>query len=172
MTFDIRRAKAADLPAIEVVYRAAARQGKGILRREDEITSDYVRGNFEASQIDGLCVVAERNGRIIGELHTWPSRTRQLGHVWTNITVAVDPAVQGLGVGRALFERLIAEARATARIRILEIYCREDNVRAVGLYRSLGFELEGRMKGRVWQEEGPYLDDLLMGLYLYPAADA
>jgi len=172
MSYRIRPSTPADEPAIHAVYAAAARQGGGLLRREDEVTHDYVWHNLENSLQSGLTFVAETDdvtdsGRILGEIHAWPSPTRQLGHCLSNLTVAVDPAAQRRGVGRALFEQLIAAARGNAKFRIIELYCREDNARAIELYQSLGFVFEGRLKGRVWQGDGkPYLDDLLMALYL------
>lgn len=168
MSYRIRASTLADEAGIHAVYRAAARQGGGLLRREDEITDAYIRHNLENSLRIGLSLVAQADdGRILAEIHAWPSETRQLGHCLTNLTVAVDPAAQGHGIGRALFERLIEAAKANSKFRIIELYCREDNQRAIDLYQSLGFVFEGRLKGRVWQGDGkPYLDDLLMALYL------
>jgi ribosomal protein S18 acetylase RimI-like enzyme len=168
MSYRVRNTTFADEAAIRGVYRAAARQGGGLLRREDEISEAYIRHNLEHSLRIGLSFVAVANdGRVLGEIHGWPSETRQLGHCLTNLTVAVDPAAQGQGVGRALFDGLIVAARANPQNRIIELYCREDNRRAIDLYQSLGFVFEGRLKGRVWQGEGkPYLNDLLMALYL------
>ncbi|MFT4073979.1 MAG: N-acetyltransferase [Asticcacaulis sp.] len=172
MSYRIRASTPGDEAGIRQVYQAAARQGGGLLRREDEITDAYIRHNLENSLRIGFSLLAETDdGRILGEIHAWPSETRQLGHCLTNLTVAVDPAAQGRGVGRALFGHLIAAARAYPQFRIIELYCREDNQRAIDLYQSLGFVFEGRLKGRVWQGEGqPYLDDLLMALYLTGAA--
>jgi ribosomal protein S18 acetylase RimI-like enzyme len=173
MSYRIRATTPADAAGIHEVYRAAAQQGGGLLRREDEITDAYIRHNLENSLRIGITLVAEQDGnsRILGEIHVWPSETRQLGHCLTNLTVAVDPAAQGHGVGRTLFEGMITAARANPQFRLIELYCREDNQRAIALYQSLGFVFEGRLKSRVWQGDGkPYLDDLLMALYL--TADA
>ena len=168
MSYKIRASTHADDAGILKVYRAAARQGGGLLRREDEITENYIRHNLENSLRIGISCVAESDdGRILGEVHAWPSETRQLGHCLTNLTVAVDPAAQRRGIGRGLFEHLINTAKANPKFRIIELYCREDNQRALDLYQSLGFVFEGRLRGRVWQDhDKPYLDDLLMALYL------
>ncbi len=172
MSYKIRASTPDDEAGIHAVYRAAAHQGGGLLRREDEITQDYIRHNLENSLRIGISLVAEtEDGRILGEIHAWPSETRQLGHCLTNTTLAVDPAAQRRGVGRGLFEHLIDTAKANPKFRIIELYCREDNQRALDLYQSLGFVFEGRLKGRVWQDHGKlYLDDLLMALHL--TADA
>lgn len=168
MSYKIRTSTSDDEAGIYAVYHAVARQGGGLLRREDEITQAYIRHNLENSQRIGISLIAEADDdRILGEIHAWPSETRQLGHCLTNVTIAVDPAAQGRGIGRGLFEHLVEAAKANPKFRIIELYCREDNRRAIDLYQSLGFVFEGRLKGRVWQGDGkPYLDDLIMALYL------
>ncbi len=50
----------------------------------------------------------------------------------------VKPAARGLGAGRALCERLIADARAMG-FRMMKLDSEPDFDAAVGLYRSLGF---------------------------------
>ena len=166
-TFNTRRATVADNAAILTVYKAAARQGNGILRREDEVTQAYVAHNIANSLATGLSIVAERDGVCVGELHGWARPVRQLAHVLSDVTIAVDPVVQGRGVGRLLFETFIAVVRRDMpHIRVIELYCREDNARAIALYEAMGFVLEGRLKNRVALDNGSYKDDLLMGLQL------
>ncbi|APE25981.1 MULTISPECIES: GNAT family N-acetyltransferase [Streptomyces] len=58
--------------------------------------------------------------------------------------VAVDAAVHGRGVGRALTAALIADARK-AGIEVLTLDARGDNTGALHLYRSLGFTEYGRL---------------------------
>ncbi|MEV5387971.1 N-acetyltransferase [Streptomyces sp. NPDC052721] len=58
--------------------------------------------------------------------------------------IAVDAAVHGRGVGRALATALIADARE-AGIEVLTLDARGDNINALYLYRSLGFTEYGRL---------------------------
>ena len=60
--------------------------------------------------------------------------------------VAVAPASRRLGIGRALIERLLEEARDLSLTRIL-LEVREKNTGAIALYVSMGFEREGLRKG-------------------------
>jgi ribosomal-protein-alanine N-acetyltransferase len=67
-------------------------------------------------------------------------------------TLAVAPAAQGRGVGRALLGALLAEARARrAGAVLLEV--RADNTAAQRLYASAGFERIGLRRG-YYQPEG------------------
>ncbi|MGW2726627.1 N-acetyltransferase family protein [Streptomyces sp. NPDC001494] len=58
--------------------------------------------------------------------------------------IAVDAAVHGRGVGRALTAALVADARE-AGIEVLTLDARGDNTHALRLYRSLGFTEYGRL---------------------------
>lgn len=166
-TCNIRPSTLDDAAAILAVYKAAARQGAGILRREHEVTEAYIHHNLTNSLATGLSLVVLCDGVVVGELHGWARPVRQLAHVLSDISIAIDPVAQGSGLGRALFEALIAGVRRDmAHIRVLELFCREDNARAISLYETMGFVLEGRLVNRVALEDGSYKDDLIMGLQL------
>jgi ribosomal-protein-alanine N-acetyltransferase len=76
-------------------------------------------------------------------------------------TVAVDPAVQGRGVGRLLLDHLVQHARELGCRRVhLEV--RRDNAPAVRLYESRGFT-RVRLRERYYPDLS---DALVMGLAL------
>ena len=82
------------------------------------------------------------------------------------LTVAVAQGSRGVGVGRAL----LSEAEAWARqwgLRKLSLHVRSGNVAAIGLYRRLGFELEGVERGQV-RHGGTFEDNLIMAKHLVP----
>ncbi|WP_372460596.1 ribosomal protein S18-alanine N-acetyltransferase [Actinomycetospora endophytica] len=56
-------------------------------------------------------------------------------------TIGVEPSVQGHGVGRRLLLGLLDRADAIGAVTFLEV--RTDNVPALALYRSEGFEVVG-----------------------------
>jgi ribosomal protein S18 acetylase RimI-like enzyme len=59
------------------------------------------------------------------------------------ITLAVEPAARGMGLGEALMHALVAAARQEGR-RALSLSVEEDNVRALSIYMRLGFRRVGR----------------------------
>jgi ribosomal protein S18 acetylase RimI-like enzyme len=111
-------------------------------------------------------VVAELDGRAVG----WgkinhPTPLAASRHVWHVTGLAVDPGHEGQGVGHALMEALIAEARARGGRRItLRVF--GPNERAQRLYKRLGFEVEGVLRGEFRVGDGDYVDDLCMALDL------
>ncbi|WP_343684139.1 N-acetyltransferase [Asticcacaulis sp.] len=166
MKTEIRPATAADADAISTLYRDVARISGGLARTEAEITLDYITGNLTAALTRGVCLIAENDGRCVGEIHAIAPMPKQFAHVLSDLTVAVSPSAQGQGIGRRLFEALIAHSRQQTHIRRIELLCREGNARGIALYESLGFVREGRLKGRVHLPDGTVEDDLFFGLIL------
>lgn len=69
------------------------------------------------------------------------------------LEIAVQPAMQGRGYGKALLVQAIALARRNGAVRMfLEV--RESNARARKMYTSFGFEETGRRKNYYPTENG------------------
>ena len=100
---------------------------------------------FEAD--DFLVLWAETDSAETDSAETDPVDTTMIGYCWLKVedgigefyVVGVDPARQGGGAGRALMSAGFARLAARG-IRTAALYVDADNVAAVGLYRSLGFE--------------------------------
>jgi ribosomal protein S18 acetylase RimI-like enzyme len=165
MTIRYRLAQDADLESLFAMIKAVSAEGQGLIRYNDEITPDYVIGLLRYNGPKGLLMVAEDRGDILGFIGAKIPDIERLRHTLSDITLAVSPKAQGCGIGRGLFSRFIAAALATfPELRRLELYCRADNGRAVALYQSLGFVIEGRLKGRLTDRDGATADDVIMGL--------
>jgi ribosomal protein S18 acetylase RimI-like enzyme len=163
----LRRTTLADVPALFDLHRAAAEAPGGLARRPDEVDVGYVSAFVAKASASGVALSAWSGDRIAGEIHASRMGPRQFEHVLTDLTVAVHPGFQGQGVGRKLFQALIATAvTLTPAIERIELMAREGNLNAVGLYKSLGFEIEGRMPGRVRMADGTADADLAMCLRL------
>lgn len=111
-------------------------------------------------------LVAEVDGRPIG----WgkiehPTPLPASAHVWHVTGLAVDPQFEGRGAGRALMEGLIELARSRGGRRMtLRVF--GPNERAQRLYKRLGFEVEGVLRGEFMVGDGEYVDDFFMALPL------
>ena len=70
------------------------------------------------------------------------------GYETPSLGIAIAPGMQGRGLGRMLMEFLHAEARQRGADRIrLKVHA--ENVRAVALYQSLGYEFPGGEGGQM-----------------------
>ena len=161
----IRRGRLDDAPAIRELYRAVAAAPGGIARTPDEVTTEYVAEFLASSLRRGVLLVAQLPALegLAGELHAWRSGLHVFDHVLGELTVAVHPSAQGLGVGRRLFDALIdivtRELPAVSRI---ELVTQESNERALRLYESVGFRREGRLVGRIRAPGGGLEADIPM----------
>lgn len=130
----MRPASADDVPRLAELARAApARYVERIGFEPRPMTDDYaaVLGRFEVS-------VAERGGVIAGFVVYGEDEER-----FVVDNVAVDPARQGTGVGRALLEHAEAEARRLGFDSIY-LYTHEQMTENIALYSRIGYEAYAR----------------------------
>jgi ribosomal protein S18 acetylase RimI-like enzyme len=66
------------------------------------------------------------------------------------------------GIGRALIEYLIQWAQMGGIVKKIDLMVREDNHSAISLYKSAGFEVEGKIR-RAMRIDGRFYDFLYMG---------
>jgi GNAT superfamily N-acetyltransferase len=167
--FIVRAAEPRDAAEILALHRrvSAATSG-GLARQPDEIDEAYVAHALAMAADGGFSLVAvAADGGLCGELHVERMKVRIFAHVLTDLTVAVDPAWQGRGVGSALFRTLIAAARrADPPVRRIELWTGAANLGAQRLYERLGFKIEGRLVARGRLPDGTVDDDIVMGLLL------
>ena len=132
----IREAREADVPAL-IALHAGAWTEETTPTGAPPPPLDPARQTF----------VAELEGQLVGAVQLGPrSPIASNAHVGLLAWLAVTPAAQGKGVGRALSEHVLAAARARGFRKVaLNVLAR--NTRAVALYESLGFVVEGRRVG-------------------------
>ena len=111
-------------------------------------------------------VVAERDGTIIGAITFFGGTRLRLRHVG-EFGISVLRESWGLGLGRRMLEMLIDWAARGGVIRKINLGVAPSNTRAIALYESLGFVVEGRMTRSV-AVNGVLDDTLLMGLPIDP----
>ena len=162
-----RTADENDLHRIIKLYKAVARVEGGIARRENEITEDYVQHFLIESLKSGLIIVAEHPDNpdeLVAEIHGYKSGPFVFNHVLSEVTIAVHPDHQGKKIGRTILTIFLEEI-GTQRTDIgkVELITREGNHRAIRLYQSLGFRIEGRLEMRIRTPERTYEADIPMG---------
>lgn len=89
-----------------------------------------------------------------------------LGAHVASATYAVAPAAQGRGIGRALVEHSLAQARSAGFLAMQFNYVVSTNAPAVALYRKLGFEIVGTLPKAFRHRERGLVDAYVMHRFL------
>lgn len=152
--FTVRQSIPADKQKILALYRQVARVSGGIARSAEEISEEYIEEFMHRAILAGMELVVEHADHpelIIAEMHGHKMIPAAFAHVMSNLTIAVHPEFQGKGIGKMMFTRFI-EHISNNRPDILrvELVTQESNTRALSLYQSIGFVIEGRLEKRIW----------------------
>jgi ribosomal-protein-alanine N-acetyltransferase len=137
----IRRLTYADLPQVIAIERRA-------------FPAPWSLAMFvlELSKPAGICLAAVEGKQIVGYLICSRYDT-----VWHIMNVAVDPVLQGKGIGSAMLTHLLAEVDDDRARYTLEV--RQSNAPAIRLYERYGFRAAG-LRRRYYQDNGE--DALIM----------
>lgn len=159
----IRRAVVSDKTSIYSLYREVASTSGGIARVEEEITESYIENLFENVSKEGIMLLAEEEGQVIAQIHACKYGIRIFDHILTHLTIVVHPAAQGKGVGKRLFNAFLTEIQQNRPdIARVELESRATNSKSIGLYQSVGFVQEGRMKNKTRNRDNSFEDSILM----------
>jgi L-amino acid N-acyltransferase YncA len=134
----IREATAEDWPAIWPFMRRIVAAGE-TFTWDRETTQEQARQRWMHAP-PGRTVVAVDGTAVLGTAETHPNQAGPGAHV-ANAGFMVDPVHGGRGVGRALGEHVIAQARADGYRAMVFNAVVATNTAAVALWRSLGFEV-------------------------------
>lgn len=132
--FIIRSAEAEDFePLMKLYERSVQRNAQGFIQ-DIRFHGSLIEKAMHWRKTGGDLIAARKDGRVIGLGGLAPLNT---SHVEL-CKLHVAPDQQGLGVGRALAERLISHAW-TAPFSEVHLHVTASQTAAIMLYRSLGF---------------------------------
>lgn len=113
---------------------------------------------------NSVYLVAEVDGQIVGIVTLEGGRRKSNRHSAV-LGISVRDTWRGKGIGKQLMAQAIEWANQTGMIKRIELLVNVRNTRALHLYQSFGFEIEGRRRNPFYQN-GLYHDDYLMALLL------
>ncbi|MDQ0268192.1 GNAT family N-acetyltransferase [Cytobacillus purgationiresistens] len=110
-----------------------------------------------------LFLVAEVDNRIVGFSRCEGIYLNRFSHK-TEFGVCVLKEFWGYGVGTNLLKESITWADLNA-IKKITLNVLETNIRAIQLYKKLGFEIEGILKNDKILSDGKYYNTIIMGRF-------
>lgn len=125
---------------------------------------EQTQGILSASEeaADQLCLLAKLDNQIIGLINVRTQQAYRISHIG-DLFMAVAKNYWGHGIGRILLDEVIIWAQEVGLIRRLELTVQMRNERAIGLYQSCDFEIEGIQRRGARTDEGEWLDLYYMG---------
>ncbi|MHA4835514.1 GNAT family N-acetyltransferase [Sphingopyxis sp. MSC1_008] len=154
----IRPARPDDAAAIWAVIEPVIRAGETLTLDRDMTEHDALAYWFGA---DKEAFVAEEDGAILGTYYLRANQTGGGAHV-ANAGYVTGAAATGRGVARAMGLHSIAHAKVRGFRAMQFNFVVSSNVRAVGLWQSLGFEVVGRLPGAFDHPAEGFVDALVM----------
>ena len=142
----------------------AAVAEEGLVATEPPVDLDVRAERFrEAIEGEGGTAlwVLEEEGRVVGQAGVHAGVAQGV----LSLGMAVVPEARGRGGGRALLEAIVAHARSAGAHK-LELEVWPENGRAVALYASAGFEVEGLRREHYRRRDGSLRSALVMALLL------
>lgn len=161
----ITRAEATDGPDVLALYERVLREDRYFIAGIEEL--DYTPEGMSAkirrlnSMDNSVFLVARVNRGLAGAMKIQGSNLRRCRHVGA-LEIFVDATYRGGGVGRALMAAALQWAEETPALSKVCLNVFDDNARAIGLYRSLGFVEEGRREGQYRERDGTLRADVMM----------
>jgi RimJ/RimL family protein N-acetyltransferase len=134
--------------------------GAGELKRSVEEQRGQI---YRVTSLGGFMLQACVAREIVGLACVSRGSGSRVLHV-AEFSIGVLQSAWGRGLGRTLCDRSLLEARVLGITR-LELRVRADNLRALRLYESVGFVVEGRLRD-AFKIGGVAYDELLMARLL------
>jgi ribosomal protein S18 acetylase RimI-like enzyme len=135
----IRDAAWDDWPSIWTFMRGIVAAGE-TFSLDRYLSEEDARGYWLRDPPARAVVAVDPDGTILGTAESGPNHGGPAAHV-ANAGFMVAPEHSGRGVGRALAEHVLEQARADGFRAMQFNAVVETNTGAVGLWRSLGFEV-------------------------------
>lgn len=165
MNLNIRSIRSEDAEAINEMRRmdGVRENTLGIISERVTRSQTFISNLSESEHL--LVAEVEENGlkKVVGVIGMHVNKNPRLSHS-ASVGISVHRDYQGKGIGRALFNKIIDLADNWLMLVRLELSVFTDNEKAINLYKSLGFEIEG-IKKYAAIRNGKYEDEYMMGRY-------
>ncbi|MFD4707829.1 GNAT family N-acetyltransferase [Gottfriedia sp. NPDC058432] len=136
--------------------------GGNEFKRNEAEYQTFLEDTF--NEKNSVILLGTINDQIISIGSINSSQKERTKHVGT-LGIVIKKEYWGLSLGKLLMQSLIDWAKQNDLTRKIQLVTNEDNLKAIQLYKNLGFEIEGVMKEDTYID-GKYCNTLMMGLFI------
>ncbi len=161
----IREARVEDAERLHAFYKVVTTETEFLITKPDEVftvSEERALINVYRSTFNRLYLVALSGSSVVASLKIAGGRRKRVSHSG-ELSIAVRRDFWGRGLGRRMMEMGISWAKGV--LKRIELNVVDNNDRAIRLYESLGFKLEGVKKRAVRLSDG-FHDVYIMALLL------
>jgi RimJ/RimL family protein N-acetyltransferase len=170
---EIRQATAGDADALLALKLKLDRESSFMMLEPDERVTTPAEAEDDLRAIlarrNSVVLVAETAGELVGYAEANGGEFRRNKHT-ASVVIGLRRSHAGRGIGRRLLTELEGWAQANGVAR-LELTVMTHNERALGLYRSLGYRIEGTRRSALVVDSEP-VDEYWMAKLLEPSASS
>jgi RimJ/RimL family protein N-acetyltransferase len=170
----LRPARPTDARGLSRLFAAVRAEGRWLVTPPSAVSSPseaFFIGEMIRSG-DGLALVAEADGEVVGNVLVSLERNAVSDHIGT-LSICVADAWRDVGIGSALVGAAVDWARARG-LGKLSLGVFPDNERAIAVYERAGFVREGLRRRQFRVQGNVFRDELLMAWFpdgVQPEAD-
>ncbi|MEJ8553927.1 GNAT family N-acetyltransferase [Tepidibacter sp. Z1-5] len=159
----IRPIKVDDIPYINEmrIMKGVKENILGISTERLECTEEFIK-NIDINK-HMLVAQLKEEDTVVGLVGLNVNPTPRLRHS-ASIGIMVHRDYQGIGIGKKLMKEILDLADNWLMLKRVELGVFADNEKAIKLYESCGFKIEGRRKYAAIRN-GKYEDEYIMGRY-------
>ena len=161
---NIRNAVPDDAPTLCLAEQKTSETPGLLISLAHELSPDSFREKITRLAANGVYLVAEQDGKVVGHALLEPMPLSAMSHVFS-LTIVVHPGHTGCGLGSRLMGALLDWVAHHPGVEKVELRVRESNTVARHLYRRFDFMEEGRFEKRIRLPDGSYLADISMARF-------
>lgn len=122
---------------------------------------EFIQKIVENENEKEIMLVAEVNHEVAGWIVFYPQHRKRMSHLGS-FTITLRKHYRGMGIGKMLLKEFLEWAEKNPYIEKVCLGVFSTNLRAISLYKSMGFVEEGRKIKEFKINDNEYIDDILM----------
>ena len=160
----MRPAESADLPRIAAIYDEQVRTAISTFDLEPRAMSYWEARLASVEPGDHVLVADSPSGEVVGYAYSSSYRPRPAYARTREVSVYLDAVARGQGLGRQLYDELLARLRADGVHQVLAVIALPNDA-SEALHRSCGFSRVGLLPQVGWKFDR-WIDTAMWGLTL------